>query len=171
MTPLRGFFSSVRVATSRILVSVNVSHGAIYDAIPLDQLIRKYDMGNRVRLQSFLRHYLIEMDDPNASRLGEADRHAPSGDPKVINKKIQVQHILVNMRNAPPRPPLHIQIAMQVRNLLYVRIAMRTAKSTRISRTNGDDTFDARKNEFFKNVSSWQKSRKNGAVGRWRILR
>lgn len=42
LSALRGFFSSVRVATCRILVNVNVSHGAFYDAIPLDQLIQKY---------------------------------------------------------------------------------------------------------------------------------
>ena len=42
LTALRGFFSSVRVATCRILVNVNVTHGAFYDPIPLDQLIQKY---------------------------------------------------------------------------------------------------------------------------------
>ncbi|KAF2491439.1 putative RNA interference and gene silencing protein [Lophium mytilinum] len=42
LTALRGFFSSVRLATCRILVNVNVSHGAFYDAIPLEQLITKY---------------------------------------------------------------------------------------------------------------------------------
>ena len=61
LTALRGFFSSVRVATSRILVNVNVSHGAFYDAIPLDQLIRKYGMGNRVRLQSFLKRVRVRV--------------------------------------------------------------------------------------------------------------
>ncbi len=58
LTALRGFFSSVRVATCRILVNVNVSHGAFYDAIPLDQLIQKYGSAhqfNHVKLQSFLK--------------------------------------------------------------------------------------------------------------------
>ena len=58
LTALRGFFSSVRVATCRILVNVNVSHGAFYDAIPLDQLIQKYGSAhqfNRVKLKSFLK--------------------------------------------------------------------------------------------------------------------
>ena len=54
---LRGFFSSVRVATCRILVNVNVTHGAFYDDISLDKLIKKYDaiQHNRVMLQSFLK--------------------------------------------------------------------------------------------------------------------
>jgi len=37
---------------------VNVSYGAFYDAIPLDQLIQKYGSAhqfNRVKLQSFLK--------------------------------------------------------------------------------------------------------------------
>jgi eukaryotic translation initiation factor 2C len=54
---IRGFFSSVRVAACRILVNINVSHGAFYDAIPLDQLIDRYGSANRFdkhKLQKFL---------------------------------------------------------------------------------------------------------------------
>jgi eukaryotic translation initiation factor 2C len=54
---LRGFFSSVRVAACRILVNINVSHGAFYDPIPLVQLIQKYGSANqfdRAKLQKFL---------------------------------------------------------------------------------------------------------------------
>ncbi len=47
LSALRGFFSSVRAATCRILVNVNISHGAFYDAIPLDQLIQKYGSANQ----------------------------------------------------------------------------------------------------------------------------
>ena len=64
LTALRGFFSSVRVATCRILVNVNVSHGAFYDPIPLDQLISKYGMANRmnrVKLQSFLKRVRVRV--------------------------------------------------------------------------------------------------------------
>lgn len=39
---IRGFFSSVRVATSRILININVSHGAFYNAVRLDQLIQNW---------------------------------------------------------------------------------------------------------------------------------
>jgi eukaryotic translation initiation factor 2C len=54
---IRGFFSSVRVAACRILVNINVSHGAFYDAIPLGQLIQRYGSANKfdiVKLQKFL---------------------------------------------------------------------------------------------------------------------
>lgn len=58
LTAIRGFFSSVRVATCRILVNVNVSHGAFYDADRLDQLIQHYgrDNGpNKFKLNKFLK--------------------------------------------------------------------------------------------------------------------
>lgn len=64
MSALRGFFSSVRVATSRILVNINVSHGAFYDPIPLDQLIHNYassNQFNRVKLQSFLKGLRVKV--------------------------------------------------------------------------------------------------------------
>jgi hypothetical protein len=57
LTAIRGFFSSVRVATGRILVNVNVSHGAFYEAGPLDQLMLKYSNAHRsskYELQKFL---------------------------------------------------------------------------------------------------------------------
>jgi eukaryotic translation initiation factor 2C len=47
LTAIRGFFSSVRVATGRILVNTNVSHGAFFDTGPLDQLMRSYSAANR----------------------------------------------------------------------------------------------------------------------------
>ena len=62
LTALRGFFSSVRVATCRILVNVNVSHAAFYDAIPLDQLMRKYGSAHRfseIKLEGFLKKVRI----------------------------------------------------------------------------------------------------------------
>jgi eukaryotic translation initiation factor 2C len=55
---LRGFFSSVRAATCRILVNVNVSHAAFYAAIPLEDLIQTYGGArgtNLVQLNSFLK--------------------------------------------------------------------------------------------------------------------
>lgn len=64
LTALRGFFSSVRVATCRILVNVNVSHGAFYDAIPLDRLIEKFGSvhgPNRVKLESFLKRVRVRV--------------------------------------------------------------------------------------------------------------
>lgn len=42
LNAVRGFFSSVRAATSRILVNVNVSHGAFYQGGRLRELILSY---------------------------------------------------------------------------------------------------------------------------------
>lgn len=39
---IRGFFSSVRVATSRILLNCNICHGAFYPAIPLVDLFNRF---------------------------------------------------------------------------------------------------------------------------------
>lgn len=39
---LRGFFTSVRAATNRVLVNINVSHGAFYQDGPLTALIKAY---------------------------------------------------------------------------------------------------------------------------------
>lgn len=43
LTALRGFFTSVRAATNRILVNVNVSHGAFYNEGKLTDLIAAYN--------------------------------------------------------------------------------------------------------------------------------
>ena len=55
LNALRGFFSSVRVATCRILVNVNVSHAAFYDAIPLDQLIVRYGQRTPIKIEKFIK--------------------------------------------------------------------------------------------------------------------
>ena len=52
---IRGFFSSVRVATCRILVNINVSHGAFYQACPLSLLMKKYGVHNTAALERFLK--------------------------------------------------------------------------------------------------------------------
>ena len=60
LTAIRGFFASVRAATARILVNVNVSHGAFYDSGPLLGLMTAYGMGNKIRLNSFVRRLRIK---------------------------------------------------------------------------------------------------------------
>ncbi|KAF2790570.1 putative RNA interference and gene silencing protein [Melanomma pulvis-pyrius CBS 109.77] len=52
---IRGFFSSVRVATCRILVNINVSHGAFYHAGPLMALMNSYGSRNTAALEKFLK--------------------------------------------------------------------------------------------------------------------
>ena len=73
LSALRGFFSSVRVATCRILVNVNISHGAFYNAIRLDLLMQKYATAhnyNRVKMESFLKRLRIKV-----THLGEKKKN------------------------------------------------------------------------------------------------
>ena len=51
---LRGFFMSVRVATSRILVNVNIAHGVFFQPGPLPQLMVNHGIQNLVKLEKFL---------------------------------------------------------------------------------------------------------------------
>ena len=78
LSALRGFFSSVRVATCRILVNVNVSHGAFYNAVPLDRLIMEYRAVNNEKLQSFLKRVRVEV-----THLGEKRNRAGEIIPRV----------------------------------------------------------------------------------------
>ncbi|KAI1488764.1 ribonuclease H-like domain-containing protein [Biscogniauxia mediterranea] len=56
LVAVRGFFSSVRAATARVLVNVNVSHSAFYQEGPLDQFILGHSsQRNPFRLQKFLK--------------------------------------------------------------------------------------------------------------------
>ncbi|KAK1962279.1 Piwi-domain-containing protein [Colletotrichum sublineola] len=61
LTAIRGFFASVRAATCRILVNINVSHGAFYQEGPLDQLILRFDpqLRGKTRIESFLKRLRI----------------------------------------------------------------------------------------------------------------
>jgi hypothetical protein len=61
---LRGFFVSVRVATARILVNVQVKHGAFFEAGPLEKLIHAFAAQhgpNKVKLESFLKKIFIDV--------------------------------------------------------------------------------------------------------------
>ncbi|CAN9378323.1 unnamed protein product [Alternaria alternata] len=57
---IRGFFSSVRVATCRILVNINVSHGAFYQASPLPALMDSYGTRNTRALEKFLKMVRVQ---------------------------------------------------------------------------------------------------------------
>lgn len=52
---IRGFFASVRVATARILVNVNVTYGAFYKAESLTTLMSEYGNQNRYKLMAFIK--------------------------------------------------------------------------------------------------------------------
>ncbi|KAK5999083.1 Argonaute RISC catalytic component 2 [Cladobotryum mycophilum] len=55
LTAIRGFFASVRAATGRVLVNVNVSHGAFYQAGPLDQFVVRFGGHNLYKLEKFIK--------------------------------------------------------------------------------------------------------------------
>lgn len=63
LTALRGFFTSVRAATNRILVNVNVSHGAFYNEGKLTDLIRAFgphpDTSGFRSLEKFLKRVRV----------------------------------------------------------------------------------------------------------------
>jgi eukaryotic translation initiation factor 2C len=63
LTAVRGFFSSVRVAACRILVNVNVSHGAFYDAGPLTQMMTRFSKvhgPNEHKLENFVKKLRVK---------------------------------------------------------------------------------------------------------------
>lgn len=63
LTALRGFFTSVRAATSRVLVNVNVSHGAFYQEGELTNLMAafglRYDDRGMLSLEKFLKRVRV----------------------------------------------------------------------------------------------------------------
>lgn len=56
---LRGFFTSVRAATNRILVNINVSHGAFYQEGELSRLLVAYGGRNLRSLEKFLKRIRV----------------------------------------------------------------------------------------------------------------
>ncbi|KAL8687809.1 MAG: hypothetical protein Q9224_005045 [Gallowayella concinna] len=69
---IRGFFSSVRVATSRILVNVNVVHAPFYDAIRLDLSMKAFQATNGkdpYKLQAFLKRVRVEVPHLKARKI------------------------------------------------------------------------------------------------------
>ena len=60
---IRGFFISVRAATSRLLLNVQVKNGAFYQEGPLDQLMNVYRsyIGSKVQLEKFLSRLRIKV--------------------------------------------------------------------------------------------------------------
>ncbi|KAL8825581.1 MAG: hypothetical protein Q9191_004327 [Dirinaria sp. TL-2023a] len=59
---IRGFFSSVRVATARILVNVNISHAAFYDPLPLPVAMDRFGLVNKFKLQAFLKRVRVRLN-------------------------------------------------------------------------------------------------------------
>lgn len=63
LVALRGFFTSVRAATNRVLVNINVSHGAFYHEGHLTRLMESFDMRYNDRgmraLEKFLKRVRV----------------------------------------------------------------------------------------------------------------
>jgi hypothetical protein len=61
---VRGFFASVRAATARLLLNVQVKHATFYQAGPLEGLMRNYVRANgpnRVKLANFVRRLSVNV--------------------------------------------------------------------------------------------------------------
>lgn len=84
LTAIRGFFASVRAATARILVNVNVSHGVFYKAGPLDVLMKEYKSSNRSSgsLNSFVIKLRVSM------------RHIPGKKNKKCEVVVRIKTVL-----------------------------------------------------------------------------
>ena len=64
LSALRGFFLSVRAATARILVNVQVKHGAFFNDGPLDQLMQAFMLQNglnKVKLANFVKRLSVDV--------------------------------------------------------------------------------------------------------------
>jgi hypothetical protein len=72
---IRGFFSSVRPMTGRILVNINVSHGAFYSPGTLQNTMRKHGLSKLKSLHMFLRLLRVKTNHlppkKNKNSLGE----------------------------------------------------------------------------------------------------
>lgn len=64
LTALQGFFFSVRAATARVIVNVQVKNSAFYDEGPLERLMQSYlsDIGpNKAKLSNFLKQVSVNV--------------------------------------------------------------------------------------------------------------
>lgn len=69
LTAIRGFFSSVRAATGRILVNVNVCHSAFYRPGPLVALMTAHGLQDRYRLEQFLKGARVKTNHTGNPRI------------------------------------------------------------------------------------------------------
>jgi eukaryotic translation initiation factor 2C len=78
LTAIRGFFLSVRAATARILVNVQVKHGAFYNSGPLDQLMQAFmsqNGPNKVKLGNFVKK--LSVDVIHITKMNRAGERVP----------------------------------------------------------------------------------------------
>lgn len=68
---IRGYFTSVRAATGRILININVSHSVFYEPGRLDQIIVKWgneNGTNRYKLEQFLKRVRVQVTHLKAKK-------------------------------------------------------------------------------------------------------
>lgn len=111
---IRGYFLSVRLATLRTIVNINVCHGAFYEAIPLRELMNKW-VGkpadwrrvNYDELETFSRgikvktKHLKDVNDDQITQVRSIKSFASTRDGEGTDHPPKV-----NYDNAPPREVL-----------------------------------------------------------------
>jgi eukaryotic translation initiation factor 2C len=70
---LRGFFRSVRPATSRLLLNINVSHAVCYESLRLDELMKAFGLGNKITLARHLKYLRVQKQHlpPRTNKAGD----------------------------------------------------------------------------------------------------
>ncbi|GAB7333535.1 hypothetical protein MBLNU13_g05113t1 [Cladosporium sp. NU13] len=64
LVALRGYFSSVRCATGRMLLNLNVTSGAFYQTVPLTELLQKFGIHNLEQREIFIRRLKVLYQRP-----------------------------------------------------------------------------------------------------------
>lgn len=132
---LRGFFSSVRVATARILVNVNVSHGAFYAPGSLTGLMEPY-LDDLHQLRSFVRKVRVQVTHL-PKRTNKASEVIPN------EKTIVGLASMMDGRGGahPPRvsydgaQPMHVQFAQETpAGVNYITVSEYFSRKAALSR-------------------------------------
>lgn len=64
LVALRGYYSSVRCATGRMLLNLNVTSGAFYQTVPLTELLQKFGNPNLEQREIFIRRLKVLYQRP-----------------------------------------------------------------------------------------------------------
>lgn len=84
---IRGFFSSVRAATGRILVNVNVCCSAFYRPGPLVNLIAAHGLEDRYQLEQFLKGARVKTTYTRTPRIRTISALASLSDGRGLNQQ------------------------------------------------------------------------------------
>jgi eukaryotic translation initiation factor 2C len=99
LVALRGYYSSVRCATGRILLNLNVTAGAFYHSVPLLDLASRFGSRDHEQWEMFVRKLKVKYHRPGKEPvtsektiIGLAKPLAPRGKPKVVVKRFGNAH-------------------------------------------------------------------------------